>query len=99
MGIGAFVLGGPADKWMFSNNLLAVLAMLVLLAVVVVPKFSWLLAIGNHHVLTVGTLIFALEVLHTNLGTVLHYRLLALVDSLRHTDSTPIQSTNRSDFR
>src|SRR5579864_9510503 len=31
VGIGTFVLGGPADKWMFYNNLLAVLAMLVLI--------------------------------------------------------------------
>ena len=37
-GIGTFVLGGPADQWMFYNNLIAVLAMLVLLAVVLVPK-------------------------------------------------------------
>jgi hypothetical protein len=36
VGIGTFVLGGPADKWMFYNNLLAVLAMLVLLGVVLV---------------------------------------------------------------
>jgi phosphoserine phosphatase RsbU/P len=81
VGIGTFVLGGPADKWMFYNNLLAVLAMPVLLAVVLVPKFSFLV-ISNHRVLAAGTLIFALEVLYTNLGTVLHYRPLPLVDSL-----------------
>jgi sigma-B regulation protein RsbU (phosphoserine phosphatase) len=82
IGFGTFVLGGPADKWMFYNNLLAVLAMLVLLAVVLVPKFSRFLVILNHRVLAAGTLIFALEVLYTNLGTVLHYRPLPLVDSL-----------------
>jgi len=82
VGIGTFVLGGPANKWMFYNNLLAVLAMLVLLAVVLVPKFSKFLVILNHRVLAAGTLIFALEVLYTNLGTVLHYRSLPLVDSL-----------------
>lgn len=81
-GFGTFVLGGPADKWMFYNNLLAVLAMLVLLAVVLVPQFSRFLVILNHRVLAAGTLIFALEVLYTNLGTVLHYRPLPLVDSL-----------------
>ena len=74
MGIGTFVLGGPADKWMFYNNLLAVLAMLVLLGVVLVPKFSRFLVISNHRVLAAGTLIFALEVAYTNLGTVLNYR-------------------------
>ena len=82
VGIGTFVLGGPSDKWMFYNNLLAVLAMLVLLAVVLVPKFSKFLVILNHRVLAAGTLIFALEVLYTNLGTVLQYRPLPLVDSL-----------------
>jgi phosphoserine phosphatase RsbU/P len=82
VGIGTFVLGGPADKWIFYNNLLAVVAMLVLLAVVLVPKFSKFLVILNHRVLAAGTLIFALEVLYTNLGTVLNYRSLPLVDSL-----------------
>ena len=82
VGIGTFVLGGPADKWMFYNNLLAVLAMPVLLAVVVVPRFSRFLVIANHPVLTIGTLIFSLEALYTNLGTVLNYRVLPLVDSL-----------------
>jgi hypothetical protein len=82
VGIGTFVLGGPADKWKFYNNLLAVLAMLVLLAVVLVPKFSKFLVAPNHRVLAAATLIFALEVLYTNLSTVLHYRTLPLVDSL-----------------
>ena len=82
MGIGTFVLGGPADKWMFYNNLLAVLAMLVLLCVVLVPKFSRFLVISNHRVLAAGTLIFALEVAYTNLVGVLKYRPLPLVDSL-----------------
>lgn len=82
VGIGTFVLGGPANKWMFYNNLLAVLAMPVLSAVVLVPRFSRFLVIPNHRVLAAGTLIFALEVLYTNLGTVLHYRPLPLVDSL-----------------
>jgi len=82
MGIGTFVLGGPADKWMLYNNLLAVLAMLVLLTVMLVPKFSRFLVVSSHRVLAAGTLIFALEVLYTNLGTVLDYRPLPLVDSL-----------------
>jgi sigma-B regulation protein RsbU (phosphoserine phosphatase) len=81
-GIGTFVLGGPDDKWMFYNNLLAVFAMLVLLTVVLVPKFSKLLVIPNHRILTAATLIFALEVLYTNLSSVLHYRVLPMVASL-----------------
>ena len=82
IGFGTFVFGGPGDKWKFYNNLLAVLAMLVLLAAVRVPKFSKFLVIRNHRVLAAATLIFALEVLYTNLSTVLHYRTLPLVDSL-----------------
>ncbi|HZQ24931.1 MAG TPA: PP2C family protein-serine/threonine phosphatase [Terriglobales bacterium] len=81
-GISTFVLGGPADRWVVYNHLLAVLAMLVLLAVVIVPRFSTLLVITNHRILTVATLIFALEVLYTNLSTVFHYRVLPLVASL-----------------
>ena len=81
-GIGTFVLGGPDDKWMFYNNLLAVFAMLVLLTVVLVPKFSKFLVITNHRILTAATLIFALEVLYTNLSSVLHYRVLPMVASL-----------------
>ena len=68
VGIGTFVLGGPDDKWMFYNNLLAVFAMLVLLTVVLVPKFSKFLVIPNHRILTAATLIFALEVAVHQLG-------------------------------
>jgi len=81
-GIGTFVFGGPDDKWMLYNNLLAVLAMLVLLTVVLVPKFSKLLVIPNHRILAAGTLIFAFEVLYTNLSDALHYPTLPLVASL-----------------
>ncbi|MGC1651153.1 MAG: hypothetical protein WA741_35440 [Candidatus Sulfotelmatobacter sp.] len=82
LGIGTFVLGGAADKWMFYNNLLAVLGTPVLLAVVLVPRFSTFLVIPNHRVPALGGLIFASEVLYTNLGTVLNYRALPLLDSL-----------------
>jgi phosphoserine phosphatase RsbU/P len=81
-GIGTFVLGGPHDKWMYYNNLLAVFSMLVLFTVVLVPSFSKFLVVTNHRILIVATLIFALEVLYTNLSSVLHYRVLPLVDSL-----------------
>lgn len=82
VGISTFLLGGPAQEWMFYNNLLAAVAMLILLAVVLVPKFSSFLVILNHRVLAAGTLIVALEVMYTNLGTVMNYRVLPLVDSL-----------------
>ncbi len=82
VGIGTFVLGGPADKWMFYNHLIIVGSMVVLLAVVMVPKFSKFLVTANHGILTVVTLIFALEVLYTNLSSVLHYRVLPMMASL-----------------
>jgi phosphoserine phosphatase RsbU/P len=82
LGIGTFVLGGPADKWKSYNNLLAAFAMLVLLVVLLVPKFSKFLAVPNHRLLAAATVIFALEVLYTNLSPVLNYRTLPLVDSL-----------------
>ncbi|MGD1078747.1 MAG: PP2C family protein-serine/threonine phosphatase [Candidatus Sulfotelmatobacter sp.] len=82
IGFGTFVLGGPNDKWIFYNNLIAVFAMLVLLTVVLVPKFSKFLVLPNHRILTAATLIFASEVLYTNLASVLHYRVLPLVSSL-----------------
>jgi phosphoserine phosphatase RsbU/P len=82
IGFGTFALGGTDGKWMFYNNLLAVFTMLVLLTVVLVPKFSKFLVISNHRILTAATLIFALEVLYTNLSSVLHYRVLPIVDSL-----------------
>ena len=82
LGIGTFDLGGPADKWMLYNNVLAVLAMVVLLAAVLLPKFSKFLVIPEYRILTAATLIFALEVLYTNFSSVLHYRVLPLVASL-----------------
>ena len=72
LGIGTFVLGGPADKWMVYNHLLIAAAMLVLLVVVIIPKFSKFLVITNHRLLTAATLIFAVEVLYTNLSSVLN---------------------------
>jgi phosphoserine phosphatase RsbU/P len=82
IGFVTFVLGRPDGRWMFYNNLLAVCAMLVLLTVVVVPRFSKFLVIANHRILTAATLIFASEVLYTNLSTVLRYRVVPIVDSL-----------------
>jgi phosphoserine phosphatase RsbU/P len=83
LGFVTFLLGSPADKWMFYNNLLAVFSMLVLVAVVLVPKLaSKFLVISNQRILIASTLLFALEVMYTNLGTVLRYRPLPLVNAL-----------------
>jgi hypothetical protein len=56
LGIGTFVLGGPADKWMFYNNLLAAVGTPVLLAVLLVPRFSTFLVVPHHRVLVGGAL-------------------------------------------
>ena len=82
-GIGTFVLTGVADRWMFYNHLLAVFCMLILVAVVLVPKFaSKFLAMADHRVLAAGAIIFAIEATYTNLSSVLHYRVLPLVSPL-----------------
>jgi hypothetical protein len=67
-GIATFVLGGPVDKWMVYNHLLVVFAMLILSTVVLVPRFSKFLVIPNHRIFTAATLIYAAEVLYTNLS-------------------------------
>lgn len=81
-GISTFVLGGPNDKWMIYNHLLVIFAMLVLATVVLVPRFSKFLVIPNQRIFTVATLIFASEVLYTNLSSVFPYRVLPMVASL-----------------
>jgi sigma-B regulation protein RsbU (phosphoserine phosphatase) len=81
-GISNFLLGGPSDRWMFYNNLLAVFALAILVPIALVPRFSKFLVIPNHRILAAGILIFALEAVYTNLSTVLHYRTLPLVNSL-----------------
>jgi sigma-B regulation protein RsbU (phosphoserine phosphatase) len=82
IGFGTFALGSPDNKWLFYNGLLALFALLILLAVVLVPKFSKFLVIPNHRILTAGTLIFTLDALYTNLSNVFHYRSLPVVNSL-----------------
>ncbi len=83
VGIATFVLTGVPDRWMFYNHLLAVFNMLLLLAVVLVPKLaSRFLIMGHHRVLVAGTLIFATEALYTNLSSVLNYDTLPLVASV-----------------
>lgn len=83
VGFGTFVLGGPRDKWMFYNNLVAALTLVIVLAVTLVPKFSKFLVIPNHRVLAIGTLMFALEALYTNVMGVLDYPTnLAFLNSL-----------------
>jgi sigma-B regulation protein RsbU (phosphoserine phosphatase) len=82
-GIGTFVVTGDANRWVFYNALLAVVGLLVLVIVVVVPKFARsFLVIRNYRVLAAGTLIFAFEALYSNLSNLLHHSTPAIVSSL-----------------
>ena len=82
-GFRTFVIGGPDGRFMFYNHLLAVVAMLVLLVVVLIPKLAArFLVMANHRILAAGTVIFATEAMYTNLTDVLRYRTLPLVSSV-----------------
>jgi phosphoserine phosphatase RsbU/P len=74
-GIGWFVLGGSDNKFILYNNLLTVCGLLALITVVAVKKLSdKFLILLNRRVLAVGTLVFAIEALWTNLSRPLHYQ-------------------------
>jgi sigma-B regulation protein RsbU (phosphoserine phosphatase) len=71
-GIGWFAVTGSDSKFLPYNNLLATSALLVLTTVVMVPKLSTRFLVFPNRILTVGTLVFAIEALHSNLSGVLH---------------------------
>ncbi|HEX4786016.1 MAG TPA: PP2C family protein-serine/threonine phosphatase, partial [Candidatus Sulfotelmatobacter sp.] len=83
LGIGTFARGGPANEWMTFNNLIALLALFVLMMVALVPKIAArFFVIPNHRLLAAGTVIFAVEAVYTNLMGVLHHSTLPLVNSV-----------------
>lgn len=74
-GIGWFVFGGSAYRFIPYNTLIAVCALLILVTVVAVKKLSdRFMVLLNRRVLAVGTLVFALEALWGNLSRKLHYQ-------------------------
>jgi phosphoserine phosphatase RsbU/P len=74
-GIVIFVITGSRDKLLSYNNLLAAVALLVLVIVVLVPQLSRkFLVLPNRAVVVAGTLIFALQGMYYNLARALHYR-------------------------
>jgi sigma-B regulation protein RsbU (phosphoserine phosphatase) len=74
-GIVIFVITGSRDKLLIYNNLLAAVALLVLVVVVSVPQLSLkFLVLPNRAVVVAGTLIFALQGMYYNLTRALHYR-------------------------
>jgi phosphoserine phosphatase RsbU/P len=73
-GIVIFVITGSRDKLLSYNNLLAAVALLVLVVVVLVPQLSRkFLVLPNRAVVIAGTLIFALQGMYFNLARALHY--------------------------
>jgi hypothetical protein len=82
-GIGFFILTGSSDHLMLYDNLLATCSLIVLVTVVAVPRFSRkYLFLQARGVLAVGTLVFAIEALYSNLERPLHYNHLPIWDSL-----------------
>jgi sigma-B regulation protein RsbU (phosphoserine phosphatase) len=74
-GIGWFVFGGSADKFIPYNDLVGVCTLLVLIPVVAVKKLSdRFMVLLNRRVLVTGTLVFAVEALWANLSRNLHYQ-------------------------
>lgn len=82
-GIGWFVFGGSAGRFILYNRLFTVCGLLVLVTVVAVKKLSdKFLILLNRRVLAVGTLVLLIEALWINLSRPLHYQLPRLLDHL-----------------
>jgi len=74
-GIGWFVFGGPANKFIPYNNLVVVCGLLVLVTVVAVKKLSdKFLVLLNRPVLAFGMLVFTIEALWVNLSRPLNFQ-------------------------
>jgi phosphoserine phosphatase RsbU/P len=82
-GIGWFVFGGSAGKFIPYNHLVTVCGLLVIVTVVIVKRLSdKFLVLLNRRVLAVGTLVFLLEALWVNLSRPLQYQTPRLLDHL-----------------
>lgn len=74
-GIGWFVFGGPANKFIPYNNVVVVCGLLVLVTVVAVKKLSdKFLVLVNRPVLAFGVLVFTIEALSVNLSRTLPFQ-------------------------
>ncbi len=82
-GIGWFVMTGSPNTFMPYNALVAVGGLLVLMTVVAVRSLSArFLSLGDHRILTAGTLLFAVEALYANLARSFGYWHTPTLDSL-----------------
>jgi sigma-B regulation protein RsbU (phosphoserine phosphatase) len=74
---------GSKNGLMIYSDLLAIVALLVLVVVVSVPRLSRkFLVLPNRAVVVVGTLVFAFEGLHFNLADTFHYKTTEITGSL-----------------
>jgi len=74
LGIGASLISGSENAFLFINNLLAAFGSAVLCVVLLVPALSRrYLVLSHHRVLTVGMLVFQAQSIHANLATAFHY--------------------------
>jgi sigma-B regulation protein RsbU (phosphoserine phosphatase) len=75
VGIGWFVVGGSADKFILHHRLISDCGLLVLITVVTVKKLSdKFLVLLNRRVLAAGTLVFATQALWSNVWRPRHYQ-------------------------
>lgn len=82
-GIGWFVFGGSAEKFIPYNIVVAVGGLFVLVPVAAVKKLSVrFLVLLNRRILAFGTLVFALEALWVNLSRPLRYQTPRLLDHI-----------------
>ncbi len=82
-GIAVFLLTGSSDALIAYNNLLAACLLAVLVTVVAVPKLARkFLVLPDRGVLLVGTLVFALEALYTNVSGSLGHHASTIWDTL-----------------
>lgn len=82
-GVFIFLVTGARNKLSPYNSLLAACILCVLVAVVAIPKLARkFLVVPDSRVLLVGTLVFAIEALYTNVARPLGYKSSSIWDSL-----------------
>jgi sigma-B regulation protein RsbU (phosphoserine phosphatase) len=82
-GIAVFIWTGSKDRLLILNNILSAVALVVLIAVILVPRLCRkYLVLPNRKLVVIGVLFFALEGFYFNLARVFHYRTILITGSL-----------------
>jgi sigma-B regulation protein RsbU (phosphoserine phosphatase) len=82
-GSAVYAMTRSNDPVLFYNHVVSIVALLVLVVVVIVPRLSRkYLVLPNRAVVVVGTLVFALEALYFNVVSALHYRTAPITGAL-----------------